>query len=320
MSSIKIDTVEFRKSKDFIQSKLTLKMSGKKATCILANTFRRIALDDIPTYAFAYVNIEQNTSILNNDMMNLRLKQLPIYDMECPVIFLHPKYWQDVNYSDLNREKHESEKSIEAIINSTNTTNNVLNVTTDDIKYYVDNEEIQYPARNKKEPILLLQLRPSETFKCQMKGCLGVAECDNMWSAANIAYYEEKDGDILFSIESANQISEYEIMRKACKLIKLKLHGIENEIKNRLAIKEIEHTQIIFFDLINEDHTMGNLINDELQNHKDIVFAGISKPDHLIKQIRFKICSDKSVKSPINAFFDVLSDLEKLITNIEKQL
>ncbi len=56
----KISTLEYRKSHDFIQSKLTVKLSGKKASCILANTFRRIALDDIPTYSFSFINIEHN--------------------------------------------------------------------------------------------------------------------------------------------------------------------------------------------------------------------------------------------------------------------
>src|SRR5437868_11956647 len=100
---IKVKKIKYDKEVGFQISNLTLELSGKDANVIVANTIRRISMDDIPMYAFAYINIEFNNSVFNNDMMKVHLKQLPIYDVESGLYYLHPSFWQNVDYNDKNR-------------------------------------------------------------------------------------------------------------------------------------------------------------------------------------------------------------------------
>ena len=316
---IVITKLDYVKSNGFISSSLILELTGKDANVIIANTLRRVGYDDIPTYAFAYINIEHNNSVFNNDMMKIHLKQLPIYDINNKLYYLHPSFWENVDYNDKNRQKHEKEQMIDAVVNMYNNTNQIRNVTTDDMEYYIDGNKQKYPNKNPDAPILLIQLRPNETFKCVMKGCLGVGENSNIWAASHAFYEEIEKNKIKFTIESMGQMPEHDIIIKGCKLIKMKLEGIKNEITNRVKSRDITKNQSIIFDLQNEDFTIGNLINDILQNHEDIIFAGISKIDHLVKMIRFKM-SSVSGKTPIEPFFDSIKFLMVLFDSIEKQI
>ncbi len=62
------------------------------------------------------------------------------------------------------------------------------------------------------------------------------------------------------------------------------------------------------------------MINSALQDHKNILFSGVSQPDRLVKTIKFKICSiDESVSS-IEPFFDVIEERIKLFEHILEEL
>ena len=319
---INVQEISFTQQNGFISSQLVLALSGKDMNSVIANTLRRVSYDDIPTYAFEQINIEHNNSkAFDNDFMTMHLRQLPIYDIKTDLYYLHPKYWQNIDYSDKNRQKHESELSIEGVINVLNNTNELMNVTTKQLSYYIDGKQVEYPNRRPDHPILLIELLPNQTFKCQMKAYLGVGEKDSIWFASKLSYYnyDSDPNNITFTIESTGQFSEYEILIKCCKLIKLKLNAIKNEVQNRIDTKEIRPSQIIHIDLANEDHTIGNLINNALQDHQQIAFSGVSKPDHLVKLIKFKIQSIDDVESPLGALFEVIDYLKSVFTLIEKK-
>jgi DNA-directed RNA polymerase subunit L len=316
---IKISVKEYIKSSGFTASRLTLKMEGKDMNTIIANTIRRVSMEDIPMYAFAYINIEHNDSVFNNSMMRVHLEQLPIYDIECGLHYLHPSFWKNVDYNDKNRQKHEREIIIDGVINAYNNTTDIMNVTTDNMEYYVEGEKKEYPKRNKDAPILLIQLRPQETFKCVMKGCLGVGENNNMWSASHTYYDEIDENKIELTLESMGQMSEYDILIKSCKLINMKLDNIKHEIKKRVADKTIKNDQTLILELENEDHTIGNLINNLLQEHANIIFAGLSKPNHLVKMIRFKIHGANN-ESPLKALYEVIDFLMEVYNTIESNI
>lgn len=312
---IKIKKLKYVETSGFQSSQLVLELSGSDINVIVANTLRRVAMDNIPVYAFAYINIEHNNSIYNNDMMRIRLRQLPIYDISNQEFYLHPMFWENVDYNDKDRDRNHEATSIEAIINVYNNSNENINVTTNDISLYIDNDLTQYKPRNKDQPILIIQLRPNETFKCQLRGCLGVGERDNIWSAAQV-YYDEQGGKIIFTIESFNQMTEFDVLEKACQYIKYKLELIKTDIKMRVDQKEIIPNQTIIIDILGEDHTICNLINDILQNNKKVLFSGISKPDHLIREMKFKISTIDPKISPIEPFFESIDYLDKLMDNL----
>jgi DNA-directed RNA polymerase subunit L len=316
-----VKELSYIKQDKFVSSQLTLELDGKDMHYVIANTLRRASYDDIPTYAFEYVNIEHsNSKAHDNDMMVVHLRQLPVYDMENELDYLHPRYWQDVDYSAKDRDKPEGERAIEATINAYNNTNDKVKVTTKDLAYYIDGKQVEYPNRHSGEPILLIELLPNQTFKCQMKAFLGVGERDSIWFAAKDTFYDyefDNPNKITFTIESAGQIPEYTILIKCCRVIRIKLDSIGKEIDHRVKARDIKPAPTIFFDLINEDYTMGNLINNALQDHPHIAFSGVSQADRMIRAVRFKIQCTDDVDSPIGPLFEALEYLKNVYTALE---
>ena len=70
---------------------------------------------------------------------------------------------------DESREKHPKDKlNFQIIINSFNDTNDIMNVTTNNI-ITIKNEEKINPFNNK-YPHLIIKLKPGESFKCRAEG------------------------------------------------------------------------------------------------------------------------------------------------------
>jgi DNA-directed RNA polymerase subunit L len=313
---------------------LKLEFSGSDMNYCLMNTMRRVCLDDIPSYAFPkeLVNITANNTIFNNDYMKLRLSNIPIHNIHKKngdLYYLNPKYWKNVIFTDPNREKHEKEIIYEMVFNTYNDTNQVKNITTNDAKYYEDGEEININDRYSKDcPLLIIQLRPAETFKASMRSILSVGERDNIFSAVSTCYYddhttddikglfiENKNNKFTFVIESQSNNEEYQILIKACRNIIKRIKLLKDEINRKIVSKEIDEKQDMIFIFDNEDHTIGGLVNYYFQEHPDIIFSGVSKPDSLIKSIEIKI-SSKS-KSPIKAMMEQIEKIFDILAYIE---
>lgn len=328
MKRFDIDISEIEKidTKDLVYSHLILKFSGTDANVTLVNTLRRIMLNNIPTYAFPpeCIQIEQNTSIFNNDQMRVRLMQLPILSTPLDLAYLEDKYWLDVDYSDVSREKHPLEKNIELYISSVNSDENIKSVTTNDIKYYVDGERIEHKY-NEKYPIVLIKLRPSEIFKCRMKATIGIGEKNVIWAAAGNAFYQLSGNDIIITVESHGQFSEYEILLKACKYMQQKLADAKQQILTKYEslthikepIKNIELT------LDNETYTFGNMIVEALQNDDKVVYASVGKLNELVKQITLNIEYKTPTDDPLEILFsafDVVTSKMNYVENIVSKL
>lgn len=296
-------------------SALTVAFSGNDINIKMINALRRVMMLNLPSYAFPreMINIEANTTAaFNNDYMKLRLGYLPILGVDTGLSFLHEKYWNGVNYADPAREKHTAERSIDVYINSHNNSANIVNVTTDDVVVYLDGEEIK--PYDSKFPILIIKLRPNDTFKCHLRGAIGVPEVDARWRMAKNVWYtevgEEKTRKYQMTIKGNNQTDEYEILVRACKYLIKKLENTRNELVTKVTTKELIKQNPIKLKLDGEDHTLGEILNYELQDHPDIIFSGVSKTDHLVKAITLTLKSIPSVESPLDA---VIVCLEKLI-------
>lgn len=323
---ITIKEIEYIKPYDYISGKLELNIYGKDINIKIINALRRVACDYIPTYAFPpeLINIEENTSeAFNNDYMRTRLKFIPILNIDNGISYLHEEYWKEIEYNDIKRKKHENEKSIEININANNKTKEIINITTNDIKYYEDGKEIE--PYNKEYPHLIIKLRTNERFKCHMKSAIGIGHKVAFWNAARNAYYIEENNKYKLTIESTGQITEYKIIRKACIYIMKKMENIVIEIERKIKKEDIIGDKIIKFILEGEDHTIGELLNYELQNHEDILGSGISKPDLLIDNITIKMTSNKgipieAIKETIKIIINKFKKIEEIIKGLEKNI
>lgn len=324
MSKIDLKIIELSKQKfeDLKQSKLVLEFKGKTVHSSITNSLRRCSLNEIPTYAFCSdsIIIEENTSIYDNDYMRLRIEQMTIPNIKIPVIILDDKYWKNVDYSDLNREKDPKDNlNIEMVINYRNDTNDIVNLTTNDIELYKDGENIKNRFDNK-YPHLIIKLRPGEVFKCTAKAVLGKGLSNNIWAAAATSYHEyeyETPNNIILTIESQGQLDEYEIIKRSCMIIIDKIKKNKDRIENGLN-DEIKNGNFVELKLDNESHTIGEVINDFLQINDDIAFSGLSRPDLLKEEIVIKM---KSVKNnPLKPLFETMDYVIKIYENILEQI
>lgn len=100
-----------------------------------------------------------------------------------------------------------------------------------------------------------------------------------------------------FSIESIGQLSGVQLLYDSIFILKLKLHDILNNIKlnaeNFIIGDKLEHTVNTELEWVlkvkNENHTIGNLVNDFLKNNKFVSFSGYKMPHPLKEEIEFYI-------------------------------
>lgn len=318
---ISIEELSCKHPSGYESGNLTLRFSGKDINNKMLNALRRLVCNNVPSYAFPpeLINIEENTCVaFNNDYMRLRLSMLPILNLDSDIFFLHEQFWKGVNYADPKREKHHSEVSVELYCNVHNNSNIIKNVTTNDVRYYVDG--VQTFPYDKEYPYLIIKLRPNDTFKCHMKGALGIGENKAYWNAARNASYDCFDNKIDLTVWSTGQMSEYALLRKACSYIIKKMEDINIELERRVDTKELIEEKTMLFVLDGEDHSIGELINYELQSHPDIIFSGNTKPDHLIKSVTITIEASSKIKSPLNAIRDCIKLISNKMTIIREKL
>ncbi|ARF09422.1 DNA directed RNA polymerase subunit L [Indivirus ILV1] len=314
---IRIKEVSKHESKNLQSSQLSIEISGTSANEVLVNTLRRLAYDYVPTYGFPseLITIEKNNSIFDNDYMRLRLSEMTIPKIENKVYYLEDKYWRDIDFSNPNRDKHpDDNKVLEFYINVTNDTKELLNVTTEHAKVFENGIELK-DKFDHKYPLLIIQLRPDTSFNCRCVAALSIGKNNHIFCAAGNAYFDEPDpGKFILTLESQGQMSEYEILYKSCLVLKEKLK------QTRELVKSKEFTgNSLKLELKNEDHTLGYLLNDFLQSNKEILYAGIAKPNLLVDTMILTMAT-VSKKSPLVVVQETIDHIVKLFDNIQNQI
>lgn len=326
MSDIKVVKLKKTPLVGFDESQLVLELSGSKINYAVVNTLRRLLIDEIPTYAFCgqTITIEENTSVFDNDEMRMNLEGVPIFNHDPKITDLPEKYWKNVDYSDPNREKHpEDNKLIEIYINAENDTNDYMNVMSKDCKFYIDGEESK-DWFDSKYPALFIQLRPGDTFKCRMKGVLGVGLRSNIWSTVSTCFMEEINPNDVeephkykLTVESQGQIDELQALVYACQIYKNKLNNTMDALKNNYSKQVRADDRMVEIVLKNESHTLGNLLAYTIEEQKDIYFSGYNKVDQNINDVTLKVAAEKS--NPLEGFYSAIKYLVKLFDDLEKK-
>ena len=282
--------------------------------CIFANLLRQVILEYVPTYAYTKesIKIGLNTSRFDNDVMKERLSQLPIVKINHDVIYLDKKYWKSSITDDIMN--HDDDKfEIESYININNTGKNILNVTTNDLSSFINKKEIKN-MYEMYDPILIIKLKPNESFQCNMQGILGVPKKYENWCAASVIHYiyDDEKNIISLKISSHGQFDEISILIRACKYIKKKcslLHEYIKDIKNNTNIST--NDDVIFeLSFKDENYTISYFLNYILQNMKEIKYAGIYKKSYLENDIHIKIISSShNAFKPIHDAIDIMYDI-----------
>ena len=230
------------------RGRLELLCGGSDLNSQFINAIGRIAVKRIPTYAFAkelihIERIDQTTGYrdsipFNHDMMRERLKNTPCMNLDPEISYLHDKYWNDVDYLSPDRPKHENEKLVEAYVDEKNTSDDgeILHVTTNHMKVYVDN--VLTSIYDRDYPLLLVSLKPREAFKCSLKAVIGIGINDASWDAcSNYCFDQETIPDMtILKLESASRFDEYVLVQRSLEYFRIRANLLKDEIRRLYGI------------------------------------------------------------------------------------
>jgi DNA-directed RNA polymerase subunit L len=300
----------FLDKKDFSLGYLKLSLKGKNINHVYVNTLRRVILEDIPSYGInpELININKNSSVYNNDYLRNRLENFPLIGLDFKLDLEEyndlRKYMRGVE----NYVKEYEESNINMYLDIKNNEDYIRNVTTDDMKFYMNDNSIKSIYKNK---LLICKLKKDEEINLSIKVDKGVGLNHSRYSVAHV-YYEEKNNNYLFTIEPRGQLNVKEILIRACIIIKYKLNLIKEKINMEKIIDDGNGVIV----LNNEDHTIGNLLTYTLQENNNISFAGYELEHLLIKdlKIKYSIIGKKSIKEILNSEID---NLVKYYNNLE---
>src|SRR5437868_2965629 len=275
---IKIKELLYEKKNKLRSSKLTLEFSNVHPK--ITNTLRRVCHEYLPTYCFAdelmIIDDVKNRSNYDNDTMMLRMSVFPIPNIKNDVDYLPIEFWHDVDFLDVDRPIFELDnKNIIMYINSTNNTNDILNVTTNMVDVMINGRSVK--IYDEEYPLLIIKLRPNETFSAKCTAVLSIGKHDSRFSQC-LCYHEYDDDPsiIRFNIESNGQQDEYTILKKGCKIIVGKFLYLKQLFH---ANEATENTSMVKIVIENEDHTVGVIFEHYLQLHKHSEYAAVIKPN-----------------------------------------
>lgn len=310
---------------------LKLKISGEDINYIVLNTLRRLSISSVPCYAFhpQDIIIEKNTSVFNNDQMKLRLSNMPlvkpvhdidmevkdILDIEASAFAANSESKKEFIEMELEKEKRKMElmNNLHMFVEVKNTTSDILSVTTEDAytKFYIDNKRIDNVYTN---PVLIIQLKPGEEFKCLCVASRDIHTRHNIYSpCANVSYEEISDTEFDLRMESYGQIPDRDILIMACNVFLIKLTKIKQRIEGMMKadVMDVEVT------IDNENYTMGNILVRTIQDHPDVSFCGLKIDNPFENKIVIRCSTQK--QSVIQVISDCTDKLNKLFKSLISQ-
>jgi len=316
---LKIDIKQVSWDKELMSSRLEFEITGISHTII--NTFRRTILSNIPIYSFNNITISENTSVFNNNYMKLRINNMPVYGIysDNPIFVPVEKKpdtiieENELNDIDINQNDEvinsSSLKLLTMYLDYHNNTDEIITAGTDDCKFYYIEKQIKSPYPKN---IPIIKLQPKQKFKMSAITELGIEETNSIFSPVSIFTYKQLADDKFHAIiESRGQLDEKKIIQYAYDNIKMLLD-------NFLQLIPDKTDQSGKFQVNNADHTLGNLISEGLQTHKDIKFGGYNCPHLLDKKIIFHYELNNDKNNIKDIITEIINHYQKVFLKINK--
>lgn len=317
---------------DLVLRKLVLKITPSEnidfdgTFAAFVNMFRTVALDLIPTYIFTTESIKilENTSVYNNDEIRLRISSFMVPDIEVPVKYLAKEFWplNSPTYVHTNKDPEDT-VDLQMYFKAKNThAHDILNVTTNNAEIKLNNQPITPFSKN--QPPVVVRLRPGESFIATMAGVLGVGRVDGLWSASHCYYgLDDENKHCNFSIDSLGQMDEYEIMRRACHIIKAEYSSIRSDVID-LVQKESnkKKSDSNLFKLL-VDNRVDNFIlvlGEFIQDNPRVIAAGSSKSSFFDDSTILSIYSPEvevAIEESINRIIELVNIVEQQINTLD---
>ena len=327
--------------KDPSNSSIVFNISGPNINYVVVNTIRRTMVSDIPIYAFSKFNIEKKNQIFHNNIIELRMQQMPVLGVENTIDFYEvPKDQELSTINEGNKGGDEdnvqldvdkspdtlSLKQLTMYINYKNKSDKIVSVTTDDAKFYFGEKQIPSPY---KYPVQIIKVQPNLEISFSAITDVKTEKYGGaMYSAVSgLAYKEISDTSYNFSYESrGGQISEKRILIVALININRKIQNFQkllddNDVSPDEKKDEEGHVTEGVIVVNGESHTLGNLISRAMQQHTDLSFGGYRMIHPLSTKVNIeykmkKAGNIKKILKEINNYYIALFD--QMRTDVEK--
>ena len=319
----KIQVKKILWDQDKHNSRLELNLTGTDIDNVIVNTLRRITMTTIPIYAFTDIKITDNTSIFNNNYLKLRLKNFPVLGIKSkePIFLSNDDTVLnneiDIENNDeleLNIENDDkinvsSINQLTMYLDYENNTDEIVNVGTDNCKFYLKEKQIDTPYLVN---IPLVKLQPKQKIKLSAVTELGTEKSSAIFSPVSIFTFKQNDNnnyDLI--LESKGQLDELTILDFATKNIQNSIDNIMSKIPELTNLKG----KLI---LENIDHTLGCILAQGLQKENDIIFAGYNMPHPLDDKIVLHYeLSKNDIKTLIQK---VLNNYKTIFNNLNNKI
>jgi hypothetical protein len=294
---------------------------------IVPNMLRHIIMSRIVTYAngSGTITIKENTGCIDEHCLSARFCNLPIPVQAPTVMVLDQEYFPYIKGDkgtmapDREYPRHPEDKAdICLSLNVRNEAEEMRNVTTNDLKCLVRDQEVS--LFDKKYPILLVKLRMGESISCQMLPTLGFGDLHTGWSPVSNAYVKGSPGktELILHSKHGQQMTEKELLIRACKLMQIKMHyyimGMFSLVKNYDKVTHIN------LDLKGEGKETGEFLTYLMHFRRDVfTYADyIHRHPHL-QEITLNAAVHKG-KNPAEALMGIFATARDMYLDIEKQV
>lgn len=292
----------------------------------LVNSIRRIILSDVETYAFDEVKITKNTSVMNDNFLKSRIELIPI-------IYNFKDNLDDLVFK-LNIKSNMPSQRIYSkdLVASNN-------------KIYFDKEILLNCLKNNEELIFEAKLKKGTGKQhakwnqiCDLSYKFKEDEQKNKLivkkdGEINKSFPNEKQRNylinkfnnpttVLFNIESNQNVDTKIYVSKAVEVFINKLNFIKESIKNenKSKIDVIEYIPIkntYDYHIIDENHTIGNLLMNYCGLHKNILSSSYQQISNINTTVALRLISNgnetctKILNSVIDNIIDNLKEIKK---------
>jgi len=278
----------------------------------IAVSLRRIIMQNIPHYCFDEIIIHKNNTLLDNDHLKKRIKNIPVENAFVDIKNLKQIDQNIIINNDFNIEILLDQIQIKCN-KKYNTENDAIlqSVTTDDLDFFLNKKKIKNPYKYKIKLVDLKYENDELNFTAFTNINIPLKNINYSISETPILITSEKKQQ-LFIDPISDYITSKNILKNAIYILKVKLNNLLINLKENNDMKE---GKII----INNDlFTLGYLLSYFLNKEKDIAFCSINTKTLIEKDSHLNFSLTKNSKKGIyniteNVIRNINRDLEQII-------
>ncbi|KAI5174963.1 DNA-directed RNA polymerases I and III subunit RPAC1 [Nematocida sp. LUAm2] len=170
-----LESIQIKKIEE-TEERLSLRIDNINASVV--NAIRRTVISDCPTIAIEWVFIEENTSVMPDEMLSHRLGLVPL--------IADPNTIENVvrteEFNPLLATTEKNSISFELLVE--NSSSSQINIYSDHIKLTSSHTNVQL-----KPGVLITRLAPKEKIRCKIIAIRGIGREHSKWSPASVCYY-----------------------------------------------------------------------------------------------------------------------------------